>query len=104
MKKVLLMAALVLSSFAAKAQSEVGTFTLQPKVGMNISTLTGDGTKTKVGLVAGVEGMYQVSPFIGISDGLLYSMQGLCVDAADFTMVISSPLRHILTATCLWLA
>lgn len=77
------MAAVVLSSFAAKAQSEVGTITLQPKVGMNLSTLTGEGTKMKVGLVAGVEGQYQVSPLIGVSAGLLYSMQGCGYDGAD---------------------
>ena len=34
MKKILLMAAIVLSSLGVKAQTEPGTFTLMPKVGL----------------------------------------------------------------------
>ena len=37
MKKILLMAAIVLSSLGVKAQTEPGTFTLMPKVGLNMA-------------------------------------------------------------------
>ena len=47
MKKMILMAAIMLSSVSAFAQNEVGQFTLQPKVGINFANLTGDGTKGK---------------------------------------------------------
>ena len=40
MKKLLLMAAVMLSSVGAFAQHAVGSFTLQPKVGINIAKLT----------------------------------------------------------------
>jgi hypothetical protein len=40
MKKIFLMAAVVLSSVSAFAQHEVGSVTLQPKVGMNIANVT----------------------------------------------------------------
>ena len=57
MKKILFAAVLMLSSVAAFAQHSVGSFTLQPKVGMNIATLTDiDNSKSRVDFVGGVEG------------------------------------------------
>ena len=78
MKKILLAAAIVLSSLGAKAQTEPGTFTLMPKVGLNMANLSGDvdNNKMKAGAVAGVEAEYRVSNLIGVSAGVLYSMQG----------------------------
>lgn len=40
MKKILLMAVVMLASVASYAQQAVGTFTLQPKIGMNVASLT----------------------------------------------------------------
>lgn len=78
MKKIFLSAAIVLSCLSAKAQSEVGTITLQPKVGINLASMTdAEDSKMKVGLAAGVEGEYQVSNLIGVSAGVMYSMQGV---------------------------
>ena len=52
MKKFLLAAAMVLVSVGASAQHAVGGLTLQPQVGMTISTFTSkDNAKMKVGLV-----------------------------------------------------
>lgn len=76
MKKLLVMAAMVLSSVGAFAQYSAGDFTLQPKVGLNCTSLTGDGFDYKAGFVGGIEAEYHVSPLVGISGGLLYSMQG----------------------------
>ena len=84
MKKLLVMAAMVLSSVGAFAQYSAGDFTIQPKVGLNCSSFTdGDGLKYKAGFVGGVEAEYHVSPLIGISGGLLYSMQGTKVDSEE---------------------
>lgn len=81
MKKIILMAALLLSSVATFAQHEVGAFTLQPKVGINIANLTdADGADPRVGFVGGVEGEYQATDIFSISAGLLYSMQGAKAD------------------------
>ena len=78
MKKLMMIAALMLMSVGAFAQQATGTFSIIPKAGINLSNVAGDvsGNSIKIGLVAGAEAMYQVNPLIGLSAGLLYSMQG----------------------------
>lgn len=77
MKKIILMAAVMLSSAAAFAQHAVGAFTLQPKVGLSIASLTKcDGADPRLGVVAGVEAEYQATDIFSISAGVLYAMQG----------------------------
>lgn len=77
MKKIMMIAALMVAALSANAQNEVGQFTLQPKAGINISTITGDGDqKAKIGLVAGVEAEYGIAEKFGIAFGALYSMEG----------------------------
>jgi hypothetical protein len=83
MKKFLMIAAFMVAALGANAQNEVGVITLQPKVGMNLSTITGDGDqKMKFGLVAGAEAEYGISENFGIDFGVLYSMEG-CRFKAD---------------------
>ena len=69
---------MVLSSVGAFAQYNAGDITIQPKIGLNVTTVTGGGstTKCKAGFVGGAELEYHVSPLAGISGGILYSMQG----------------------------
>lgn len=77
MKKLFVMAAMVLSSAGAFAQYSAGDFTIQPKVGLNCSSITAtDDADYKAGFVGGIEAEYHASQLIGISAGLLYSMQG----------------------------
>jgi predicted porin len=77
MKKIMLMAVVLLSSVAASAQHAVGSFTLQPKVGMNVANLTEfDNADSRIGLAAGAELEYQVSDIFSLSGGAIYSMQG----------------------------
>lgn len=77
MKKVLVVAALMLSSVSTFAQHAVGSFNLQPKVGVNIANLTEvKDSDPRIGLAAGVEGEYQASDIFSVSAGVLYSMQG----------------------------
>lgn len=67
----------MLSSVSTFAQHAVGSFNLQPKVGVSIANLTElKDTDPCVGVVAGVEGEYQASDIISVSAGVLYSMQG----------------------------
>lgn len=81
MKKIMLMAVVLLSSVAASAQHAVGSITLQPKVGMNVANLTEfDNTDSRIGLAAGAELEYQVSDIFSLSAGALYSMQGAKYD------------------------
>ena len=74
MKKFLVMAAMVLSSVGAFAQQAAGTTTIQPKVGLNVSTI-GDND-WKAGFAAGAELQHQCSDKLGIAAGVLYSVQG----------------------------
>ena len=77
MKKIMLVAALMLSSVATFAQHAVGSFNLQPKVGVSIANVTEfKGTDPRVGVVAGLEGEYQATDIFSVSAGVLYSMQG----------------------------
>ena len=59
------------------AQNEVGQLTIQPKVGVNIANITdSDGADPRIGLAAGAEFEYGLTDNIGLSAGVLYSMQG----------------------------
>ena len=85
MKKIMMMAAMMLLSVGAFAQNEVGQLTLQPKAGINIANMTGDlDTKAKIGLVAGVEAEYGIAENFGIAFGALYSMEGFKGNAIAF--------------------
>ena len=82
MKKFLASALMLLAaSTATFAQHAVGTLTLQPKVGMNVASLTkSDNYDSRIGLAAGVEGEYQVSDIFSLSLGAIYSQQGNKID------------------------
>ena len=75
---MMMIAVMMVATLTASAQQEAGTWSITPKVGFNLANLSGDidGNSMKFGLVAGAEAMYQFTPMIGLSAGLLYSMQG----------------------------
>ncbi|MBQ9363496.1 MAG: PorT family protein [Bacteroidaceae bacterium] len=82
MKRILFIAITLLSTLNVAAQHEVGTFSIQPKVGLNISHGSTSSTNIvhvspRLGLAAGVEGEYQFSNMMSVSLGVLYSMQGI---------------------------
>lgn len=83
MKKLFVMAAMVLSSVSAFAQQAAGTTTIQPKVGLNVSTI-GDGD-WKAGFAAGAELQYQATDKLGLAVGALYSAQGTKSDHVTWT-------------------
>lgn len=76
MKKLILMAVMALATVSSFAQHAVGTFTIQPKVGLNLANVTDGDGDIRVGAVAGAEFEYQVSDIFSLSAGALYSMQG----------------------------
>ena len=73
----MILAVMMVASLTASAQ-----WSVTPKVGLNLANLAGDvnGNNIKVGLNAGADLMYRVSPLIGVSGGLFYSMQGTSFD------------------------
>lgn len=94
MKKILLMAVVMLASVASYAQQAVGTFTLQPKIGMNVASLTKcDGCDPRIGLAAGVEAEYQATDIFSVSAGLIYSMQGN--KAKEYGVTLTTKLDYI---------
>ncbi len=83
MKKMMMIAAMMVATVAAKAQFEPGTFSLQPKVGVTLSTISSDDTKFKFGIGAGIEGQYQLNNWFGLSAAVMYNQQGFKVKDAD---------------------
>ncbi len=88
MKKFFVIAAMMVAALTVNAQNEVGKITLQPKAGINLSTMSEDGSKMKVGFVGGVEAEYGVAEKFGVAVGALYSMQGAKVKNTDLKMLI----------------
>lgn len=84
MKKIMMIAAMMVATVTANAQNEVGQLTLQPKVGLNIASNTGKGNKTRAGLAAGVEAEYGIAENFGVTLGALYSMQGTKASGESF--------------------
>lgn len=76
MKKIVLAAVMLLSSVSMFAQNEVGSLTIQPKVGFNVSNVTKTHGDTRFGVAAGAEAEYQLGDIYSIAVGLLYSSQG----------------------------
>ena len=77
MKKLFLAVVAMMVSAATFAQNEVGQLTIQPKVGVNIANITdADDADPRIGLAAGAEFEYGLTDNIGLSAGVLYSMQG----------------------------
>ena len=85
MKKLMIMAAFMVAAVTANAQGAVGSITIQPKIGMNLATITncklGDrDSKTLVGLVGGAEAEYVLADKVSIAAAALYSKQGCAFD------------------------
>ncbi len=81
MKKLMMIAIMMIAAVSANAQNEAGQASIKPMAGINLATMTkADNTKMRVGLAAGLEFEYGVADNFGISAGVLYSMQGAKFD------------------------
>ena len=86
MKKLMIIAAMMVATVSASAQFEPGTFSLQPKVGMTLAKVSnmpaiGEGNykidRTLLGgATVGVEAEYQIAKPFSVAAGLQFSMQG----------------------------
>lgn len=85
MKRMLLMvAAAMMVALSVHAQHEEGETSIQPRVGVTFSDLTGeDNTKMKVSLTYGIEMEYYVSDNFGLAGGFLYTNQGTKFSNSD---------------------
>lgn len=89
MKKLFLAVVAMMVSAATFAQNEAGQITIQPKVGVNIANITDAvGADPRIGLAAGAEFEYGITDNIGLSAGVLYSMQGAKAseESVDYTL------------------
>ena len=85
MKKSLLFLALMAVTMTAQAQHEEGDVTIQPRVGVSFSNITGDDlfsgdTKMKINLTYGFEAEYYFTDKFSIAGGLLFTNQGYKFD------------------------
>lgn len=93
MKNLLLVSVFLITALSISAQSEVGTLSVYPRIGINSSNLTSYSiytsmsadascvnSKRKAGLVIGAEMEYQWLKGVGLTGGLLYSVQGYKFD------------------------
>ena len=93
MKKITSLFVALMATACAFAQPEAGTFSITPKVGINVANVTNSAYdqpytfnvsdysitaegKESIGFVAGAEAGYQVSKAFAVTAGLLYSQQG----------------------------
>lgn len=91
MKKLFIIAAMMVAAVSANAQFEPGTFSIQPKIGGNISWLSNtpnmplgdlDGRDIElkkspiIGGLIGAEAEYQLTNMFSLAAGLNFSMQG----------------------------
>lgn len=90
MKKLMMIAALLVATVSANAQFEAGTFSLQPKIGGVISKVSNmpnineevGGVNINVdksfyaGALIGVEAEYQLADMFSLAAGLNFAMQG----------------------------
>ena len=78
MKKIIMLAVAMCMAVSISAQHRVGSISIIPKVGFNLANLAGDvnGNSIKFGMAGGADAMYQLSDLVGLSGGLMLSMQG----------------------------
>lgn len=71
MRKILLVVATVMCMGGAFAQLSMG-----PKLGLNVSSLTGDGSNFRAGMNVGIFANYRINKLLAIQPEFYYSMQG----------------------------
>lgn len=84
MKRLMILTAILTMAVAAKAQHEEGNFMVQPKVGLNIATLS-DADKAITDLHFGIEAEYMVTDNFSLGLGAILSNQGAKYDYYELT-------------------
>ena len=82
MKRLMILTAILTMVVVAKAQHEEGDFMVQPKVGLNIATLS-DADKAITDLHFGIEAEYMVTDNFSLGLGAILSNQGAKYDYLD---------------------
>lgn len=86
MKKLFLLAAIMMASTCVFAQHEPGSLTLQPRIGFSVADFNNtNDTEARVGLVVGPEFEYTLNNRFSLAFGVNYSQQGAEQKNADVT-------------------
>lgn len=84
MKKLMMMAVLMMTALTVSAQPGEGKMTLKPAVGVNFATFAADkDAKTKTAFTIGAEAEYGETGNMSTSLGLFYSQMGAKADGMD---------------------
>ena len=84
MKKLFLLAVIMMASTCAFAQHDPGSLTVQPRIGFSAADFSNTSdTKARVGLIVGPEFEYTLSDRFSLAFGLNYSQQGAEQDKVD---------------------
>ena len=109
MRRFIFILTLALAALQGFAQKEAGKLTFVPKIGINLANVAGDDLyylhdgigdkklepKQCIGIVAGIEGEYQLSAPLSLSAGLFYSLQGHKYDDIELQKDYSATLHYI---------
>ena len=86
MKKMILMAAIIMATTTAFAQRQAGSMTIQPRIGVSAADFNNTSdTEARVGLIVGPEFEYFVSNRFSLAAGFNYSQQGAEVTSLNTT-------------------
>lgn len=81
MKKFILLAGMVLACVTGFAQMQPGLFSITPKMGVNIASMTSSGkANSRIAIAAGLDFEYQINRQFSFGLGTIYSQQGVSDD------------------------
>ena len=77
MKKILMIALIMMGTISASAQNPVGRWSIQPKGGVGFATLTNinDSELTLAAQIGG-EAEYQINDWLSVAGGIMFALQG----------------------------
>ena len=78
MKKFILIAGMMLACISGFAQMQPGLFSITPKMGFNVASMSNSGkTNSRMAFAAGVDFEYQINRQFAFGLGTIYSQQGV---------------------------
>lgn len=78
MKKFIMLAGMMLACVSGFAQMQPGLFSITPKMGVNVATMSNSGkTNSRMAFAAGVDFEYQINRQFAFGLGAIYSQQGV---------------------------
>ena len=81
MKKFIMLAGMMLACISGFAQMQPGVFTITPKMGVNVASMSNSGrSNSRMAFAAGLDFEYQINRQFSFALGTIYSQQGISDD------------------------